>query len=193
VLVPPNHVSRKKSDTYYLNKKQVLRTHTTAHEMELLAGHDEFITFGDVYRRDEIDQYHYPVFHQMEAVRVFQPEHFAVPQHDVQMVQTANDLKLTLEGLVKHLFGAVEMRWIDAYFPFTFPSFELEILYEGKWLEMLGCGVLHPIILKNAGKKPDEIAWAAGLGLERFAMKLFDIPDVRLFWSEDPRFLDQFK
>lgn len=103
--MPPDHVSRKKSDTYYINRQQVLRTHTTAHEMELLPKHPEFITFGDVYRRDEIDQFHYPVFHQMEAVRVFKPEHFPVRQHDVMMVQTANDLKLTLEGLVRHLFG----------------------------------------------------------------------------------------
>lgn len=104
------------------------------------------------------------------------------------------DLKMTLEGLVRDLFGErIEMRWIDAYFPFTFPSFELEILYEGKWLEMLGCGMLHPMILRNGGRKEKDVAWACGLGLERFAMKLFDIPDVRLFWSKDPRFLDQFK
>lgn len=109
------------------------------------------------------------------------------------MALTTKDLKLTLEGLVKDLFGDIEMRWIDAYFPFTFPSFELEILYEGKWLEMLGCGMLHPEILKNAGRKSEDVAWAAGLGLERFAMKLFNIPDVRLFWSNDPRFLEQFK
>lgn len=134
--------------------------------MEILkSGVNEFITFGDVYRRDEIDQFHYPVFHQMEAVRVFKASDFKSPQTDVHVTATASDLKLTIEGLVKYLFGDVEMRWIDAYFPFTFPSFELEINYEGKWLEMLGCGILMPAILHNAGRRPDEIAWAAGLGL----------------------------
>lgn len=84
------------------------------------------------------------------------------------------------------------MRWIDAYFPFTTPSLELEIFYENKWVEMLGCGVVHDFVLEKSGRAK-EIGWAAGLGLERFAMKLFKIPDVRLFWSEDQRFISQFK
>lgn len=84
------------------------------------------------------------------------------------------------------------MRWVDAYFPFTYPSFELEVFFDGKWVEMLGCGVIHQSVLDRAGRG-NQRGWAAGLGLERFAMRLFKIPDVRLFWSKDKRFLDQFK
>ncbi|KAH9621018.1 hypothetical protein KSS87_005301 [Heliosperma pusillum] len=83
------------------------------------------------------------------------------------------------------------MRWIDTYFPFTSPSFELEIYFQEKWLEVLGCGVMEREILKRSGK-PENYAWAFGLGLERLAMVLFDIPDIRLFWSTDERFTSQF-
>ena len=102
-----------------------------------------------------------------------------------------------LEGLAKHLFGDVECRWVDAYFPFTEPSIELEIFYRGEWLEVLGCGVMRQEILEGnlpagaSGKR--RRAWAFGLGLERLAMVLFGIPDIRLFWSGDERFLSQFK
>lgn len=101
------------------------------------------------------------------------------------------DLKSALEGLARHLFGDVEMRWIDAYFPFTEPSFELEIFFNGQWLEVLGCGVMQQQILDKNGRAGHK-AWAFGLGLERLAMVLFDIPDIRLFWSSDERFLGQF-
>ena len=104
----------------------------------------------------------------------------------------AEELKDCLEGLARHLFGDVEMRWVDAYFPFTEPSFELEIFFKGEWLEVLGCGVTEMKILEEAGLG-DKRAWAFGLGLERLAMVLFDIPDIRLFWSDDKRFSKQFK
>jgi phenylalanyl-tRNA synthetase alpha chain len=98
-----------------------------------------------------------------------------------------------LENLNKHLFGDVKFRWVDAYFPFTEPSNELEIFFNEDWLEVLGCGLLREGILKNAGLDPDKyIAWAFGIGLERLAMKLFEIKDIRLFWTKDPRFLSQF-
>ncbi|ONM38428.1 Phenylalanine--tRNA ligase chloroplastic/mitochondrial [Zea mays] len=87
--------------------------------------------------------------------------------------------------------GAVEMRWVDTYFPFTNPSFELEIYFQDDWLEVLGCGVTEQEILKRNGRR-DHVAWAFGLGLERLAMVLFDIPDIRLFWSNDKRFTSQF-
>lgn len=82
------------------------------------------------------------------------------------------------QGLARHLFGEVECRWIDAYFPFTNPSFELEIFFKGKWLEVLGCGVMEQSIL-DGNYGPGHKAWAFGLGLERLAMVLFDIPDIR--------------
>jgi len=192
VLVPADHVSRSPNDTYYVSNETVLRCHTSAHQAETLrAKHPAFLVTGDVYRRDSIDATHYPVFHQMEGVRVYAPKDWEA----AGMEPTAfceKELKGALEGLAKSLFGDVECRWIDAYFPFTDPSFELEIFFKGKWLEVLGCGVMEQSILDgNFG--PGHKAWAFGLGLERLAMVLFDIPDIRLFWSDDERFLKQFK
>ena len=186
LLIPPDHVSRSKSDTYYLRDDTCLRTHTSAHQSTLLTQSKRFLCTGDVYRRDDIDASHYPIFHQMEGVKVFEE---ALNEDEV-----LEDLQKTLEGLTHHLFGQVECRWVDAYFPFTHPSRELEIYYQDEWLEVLGCGVVQPQILKNAGINPNETpAWAFGLGLERLAMVLFDIPDIRLFWSSDPRFISQFE
>ncbi|KAK4765227.1 hypothetical protein SAY86_026317 [Trapa natans] len=191
VLVPPEHVSRSYNDTYYVDPQTVLRCHTSAHQAEILSrGYKNFLVTGDVYRRDSIDSTHYPVFHQMEGVRVFSPEDWKSSGKD-GTAYAAEDLKKCLEGLARHLFGAVEMRWIDTYFPFTDPSFELEIYFKEKWLEVLGCGVTEQEILKRSGN-PDNVAWAFGLGLERLAMVLFDIPDIRLFWSNDERFTSQF-
>ncbi|KAB5529897.1 hypothetical protein DKX38_019978 [Salix brachista] len=191
VLVPADHVSRSYNDTYYVDSQTVLRCHTSAHQAELLRkGHTHFLVTGDVYRRDSIDSTHYPVFHQMEGFRVFSPDEWEASGMDGTSF-AAEDLKKCLEGLATHLFGAVEMRWVDTYFPFTNPSFELEIYFKEKWLEVLGCGVTEQEILKRNGKL-NNVAWAFGLGLERLAMVLFDIPDIRLFWSDDERFTSQF-
>lgn len=150
---------------------------SSAHQAELLReGHTHILVTGDVYRRDSIDSTHYPVFHQMEGVRVFTPADWEESGTDATLY-AAEDLKRCLEGLARHLFGGVEMRWIDTYFPFTNPSFELEIYFQE--------------ILKRSGRN-DNVAWAFGLGLERLAMVLFDIPDIRLFWSTDERFTSQF-
>ncbi|XP_026431320.1 phenylalanine--tRNA ligase, chloroplastic/mitochondrial-like [Papaver somniferum] len=191
VLVPADHVSRSYNDTYYIDAQTVLRCHTSAHQAELLRnGHTHFLVTGDVYRRDSIDSTHYPVFHQMEGVRVFSPDEWEASGKD-GTTYAAEDLKKCLEGLARHLFGAVEMRWVDTYFPFTEPSFELEIFFQEKWLEVLGCGVTEQEILKRSGNV-DKVAWAFGLGLERLAMVLFEIPDIRLFWTSDERFTSQF-
>ncbi|CAM9136121.1 unnamed protein product, partial [Hapterophycus canaliculatus] len=194
LLIPPDHVSRQPSDTYYVDAKRVLRCHTSAHQTTLLRqGEDRFLVCGDVYRRDEVDSTHYPVFHQMEGVRVLTEKEVPPTLDDDQRKAIASmDLKRGLEGLAASLFGDVEMRWVDAYFPFTAPSAELEILFRGKWLEVLGCGVIQDDVMSNAGRA-GEIGWAFGLGLERLAMVLFSIPDIRLFWSEDPRFSSQFE
>ncbi|CAA7405015.1 unnamed protein product [Spirodela intermedia] len=191
VLVPADHVSRSYNDTYYVNANTVLRCHTSAHQVELLRqGHNQFLVTGDVYRRDSIDATHYPVFHQMEGVRVFSPDEWQASGLDATSY-AAMDLKKSLEGLACHLFGDVEMRWVDTYFPFTNPSFELEIYFQEKWMEVLGCGVTEQEILKRSDRM-DNVAWAFGLGLERLAMVLFEIPDIRLFWSTDERFTSQF-
>ena len=85
----------------------------------------------------------------------------------------------------------IEYRWVDCYFPFTHPSWELEILWQGDWMEVLGCGIVEQAILNKSGAS-NKVGWAFGLGLERLAMKLYEIPDIRIFWSTDPGFLHQF-
>lgn len=220
MLIPKDHVSRRKQDNYYINEHTMLRAHTSAHEVELMKyGFDAFLTVGDVYRRDTIDATHYPVFHQLEGVRLFAAHELTTVEdsEEVELFESAKgvvgveselkqachtleasklteyDLKYTLERVVKHLFGeGVEFRWVDAYFPFTHPSFEMEIKIEDDWVEMLGCGVLRQEIADKAGAK-QKMGWAFGLGLERLAMKLFRIPDIRYFWSQDRSFVNQFE
>ncbi|CAM9101391.1 unnamed protein product [Choristocarpus tenellus] len=194
LLIPVDHVSRQPTDTYYVDEARVLRCHTSAHQTTLLMqGQNSFLVCGDVYRRDEIDRSHYPVFHQMEGVRVFRDDEVP-PTTDIEarVAIVSSDLKNALEGLARHLFGDVEMRWVDAYFPFTHHSAELEILFRGDWMEVLGCGVIQEKVMQNSGRQ-EETGWAFGLGLERLAMVLFSIPDIRLFWSDDERFTSQFK
>ncbi|XP_075985685.1 phenylalanyl-tRNA synthetase, mitochondrial [Anticarsia gemmatalis] len=225
LLIPLDHPSRVKSDCYYINRDTLLRGHMTAHQSELLkAGLDNFLMIGDVYRRDEIDSTHFPVFHQVDAVRsqrkdelfhdkpdleIFEPTFdpnnpFAFPNSiDDPMKQSCHTLEATklmeaqlknhLIGLVKCLFGKnIKHRWVEAYFPFTHPSWELEIYYENDWLEVLGCGIVRNEILASAGPN-NSIAYAFGLGLERLAMALYKIPDIRLMWSTDSGFRSQFE
>lgn len=195
LLTPADHVSRSRNDTYYTDEQHVLRCHMTAHQGELLrAGHQRFLMAGDVYRCDTVDATHYPVFHQLDGVRLF-------PRAAVGLQPAAHvvaDMKRALEGMIGALFGQVRMRWVDAYFPFTEPSFELEIWYRDQWLEVLGCGMMrqqiidtHTAALPRAEQR-DCVGWAFGIGLERIAMALYQVPDIRLFWSEDARFLRQF-
>lgn len=185
LLIPVDHPGRRPTDTFYISSELVLRTHTTAHQTELLkAGVKKFICTGDVYRRDTIDASHFPIFHQVEGVNIL---------GDVSDNYVIQHLKDTLSGLIKHLFGNdVKYRFVDEYFPFTHPSFEVEVEYHGKEMEVLGCGVIHKDIMKNCGLEGQN-GWAFGMGLERLAMIFFDIPDIRYFWSDDSRFLNQFK
>lgn len=215
LLVPKDHPSRKPSDCYYINSNYLLRAHTTAHQRDLISsGLDSFLIAGDVYRRDTIDSTHYPAFHQIDGVRLFSKHELFPNEEDHSSLHlfengsetslkqgehtleaalvVANQLKNDLQNLAKSLFGQdIEYRWNEDFFPFTHPSWELEIMYEGKWMEVLGCGVIRQEILQKAGAV-DKIGWAFGMGLERLAMKLYNIPDIRLFWSSDQRFLNQF-
>jgi len=198
--IGPDHPGRSKSDTYYIDETTLLRTHTSAHQSQhLREGYNQFLCAGDVYRRDEIDSSHYPAFHQLEGVKLF-PDAAMVAAKDLsneEWLQSpecqviADDLKQTLEGLMDALFGVCEKKWSADYFPFTEPSLECEILYQGEWLEVLGCGVIHTEVLSMADRG-DKRGWAFGLGLERLAMILFEIPDIRLFWTDDDRFHKQF-
>ncbi|RZF41121.1 hypothetical protein LSTR_LSTR002753 [Laodelphax striatellus] len=214
LLIPADHVSRQKGDCYYINKNYLLRAHTTAHQFDLIKmGLDHFIVTGDVYRRDEIDSTHFPVFHQSDAVRLFTREQLAaVAGHEIEPFELngieneekqaqhtleaskliEKELKSTLLSLIFNIFGGeMPHRWVDVYFPFTHPSWELEIEHNGTWMEVLGCGVMRQDIIKRAGAG-DRICWAFGMGLERLAMHLYKIPDIRLFWSKDSGFLSQF-
>jgi phenylalanyl-tRNA synthetase alpha chain len=182
LLTPKNHPSRSKSDTYYVSENYVLRSHMTAHDpVRLSNGEKHFLSVGDVYRKDEADRTHYPVFHQLDGVG--------------QVPKGKNPTKVLLEvlgGLCEWLFPGQKYRVNDDYFPFTHPSYEIEVYHKGEWLEILGGGILQPQITKKAGVSSDIQMWAFGVGLERLAMILFEIPDIRLFWSTHPRFLDQF-
>ena len=185
LLIPADHISRRPTDTFYTGHSTLLRTHTSAHQTHLMrSGVEAFLVTADCYRRDEIDASHYPVFHQMEGVRIFPP---GTDAKEVEL-----DLKRTVEGVARSLLGDVQCRWVDAYFPFTHPSFELEAHFQGNWLEVLGSGVVHQDIMQACGLG-DRHGWAFGMGIERLAMVLFQIPDIRLFWSRDSRFLDQFR
>ncbi|KAJ7582704.1 phenylalanyl-tRNA synthetase [Mycena floridula] len=232
---PMDHPGRAVTDSYYINKDLMLRTHTSAHEVEVFrSGQTKWLLTADVYRRDEIDGSHYPVFHQMEGARLFSTDAAGLVElqaenqrmesdlarsniviedvphlsetnpcqevHDpVYSELVAKNLKLSLNGLMLKLFGGIRgtteeplrVRWIETYFPFTSPSFEVEVFYQGDWLEILGCGVIKQKTLDTSAVT-DTIGWAFGLGLERIAMVLYSIPDIRLFWSTDPRFLSQF-
>ena len=189
LLIPKNHPARARSDTYYVNDKYVLRTHTTAHQNLLLEeGLNSFIACGDVYRKDEINATHYPVFHQIEGVVLFDSDNAANSIEDIDIKTKLIDL---LAGLVNHLFPNCEYRVNPDYFPFTDPSYEVEVMYQGKWLEILGCGIIQPQILLNTNRS-DKKGFAFGLGLERLAMILFDIPDIRYFWMNDEKFMTQF-
>uniref|UniRef100_A0A3Q0SRC1 Phenylalanine--tRNA ligase, mitochondrial n=1 Tax=Amphilophus citrinellus TaxID=61819 RepID=A0A3Q0SRC1_AMPCI len=195
LLIPPGHPSRKRGDNYYLNRTTMLRAHTSAHQRELVrSGLDAFLLAGDVYRRDEIDASHYPVFHQMEGVRLFSNhELFSRVQnggelslferrgrrtpekqetHTLEAVKLVEfDLKRTLTQLVSHLFGAdLEIRWVDCYFPFTHPSFEMEVRFQGDWMEVLGCGVMEQELFKT---------------FRSAALGLYGLCPLRLTFSED--------
>lgn len=179
----PEHTSRSNSNTYYLNQHFLLRPHMSAIErLYLNRGIDSFIVAGQVFRRDEIDSSHYPIFHQLEGV--FHSSHSTLSHCE-------SSLKSTCEELVEHLFGEnVNFRWQDTFFPFTEPSFEIEVMHNSKWVEVLGCGVLKRKIW--SGLRGEGNAWAFGFGLERMAMILFEIPDIRYLWSNNSAVLDQF-
>ncbi|KAI1471051.1 phenylalanyl-tRNA synthetase mitochondrial precursor [Daldinia caldariorum] len=245
---PKNHPGRAKSDTYYINENTLLRTHTSAHQADVFRENlsEGYLISADVYRRDEIDKSHYPIFHQMEGARSWDrakvtlgnipaavwSEVEKLPKHNIDVeyptplfdektnprqeeyyspfeVETiSTHLMRSLELMVVEIFTRaksaalkadpnfvdepLQMRWVEAYFPFTSPSWELEVYYGGDWLEVLGCGLVKQDLYINA-HVPEQRGWAFGIGLERIAMLLFQIPDIRLFWSQDERFLSQFK
>ncbi|KAI3380628.1 hypothetical protein SNEBB_001644 [Seison nebaliae] len=201
LLVPKSHGSRSPSEQFYLNENEVLRSHTSAHQVQTLKKFNSFCLFGDVYRRDHVDGTHFPIFHQLEAVHV-------IDQNEtINEKMLEEDMKNLLLNLVKYLFengksnkvskkNRIEGKWVDAYFPFTDPSWELEVMFSDEskkdWIELLGCGIMRKGIIEQSLPHQNKIGWAFGIGLERLAMFLYNIPDIRLFWTTDEGFLSQF-
>jgi len=173
-------------DTFYIeNKSYLLRTHTSPVQIRAMLKNKPplaFISGGKVYRKDD-DATHLPMFHQVEGIYV---------NEDVNFSQ----LKDLIYKIIYSLFGEdVKLRFRPSYFPFTEPSAEVDILSsEGKWLEILGCGIVNPIVLQNCKIDSDKYSGLAfGLGIERIAMLKHGISDIRDFYKSNLDFLSQFK
>ena len=195
--VPADHPSRKPTDTYFINSDRILRTQTTTMWFYYLndsqiktileqQGHIGALCYGKVYRKDEIDSTHFPVFHQIDGLYIVKKENEKIVLKTLQNV---------LSSMIKSIFGSnIKFRFLDDSFPFTDPSTQVEIRYANEWLEVLGGGLVHKNVLKNLGLDPNIYnGWAFGFGLERLAMIKNNIPDIRVFWSSDPRIKKQFK
>jgi len=194
---PKDHPSRSQGDTFYLDENHVLRTQTTTmwpyylrdksiqHRLYTI-GQVLAISYGKVYRNDEIDRGHYPVFHQVDGLCVCKNE---------SKLYSIEDLVTVLVSIAKSVYGSkVQWRVEDDTFPFTEPSIELQIECENEWLEVLGAGLVNKNVLEILGIDSTKYnGWAFGFGLDRLAMIKMGIPDIRIFWSEDERIRNQFK
>ncbi len=180
-----NHPARDMHDTFYLNNKLLLRTHTSSvqiHAMENSTAPFRVLAPGRVYRCDS-DPTHSPMFHQIEGLCV-----------DTGI--TFSNLKWVLNNFIREFFESksIKTRFRPSYFPFTEPSAEMDIMFNNKWLEVLGCGMVHPNVLKNVNIDSKKYSgFAFGLGIERFAMLAYQIKDLRVFFENDINFLEQFK
>jgi phenylalanyl-tRNA synthetase alpha chain len=185
---PPHHPARAMHDTFYFGDGRLLRTHTSGVQVRFMQQHSpplRMLAAGKVYRSDS-DQTHTPMFHQVEGLLVDETSSFA-------------DLKGTLAEFVRAFFERdFEMRFRPSYFPFTEPSAEVDIAWRQpdgstRWLEVLGCGMVHPNVLRAVGIDPERYTgFAFGLGVERFAMLRYGVDDLRSFYDNDVRFLRQF-
>lgn len=179
----PDHPARDMQDTLYLSDGNLLRTHTSTVQIRYMEDNEPPIRIaapGRVYRRDTVDATHSAVFHQIEILAVDEG-------------LTFTDLKGTVKVFLEELFGDVPIRFRASYFPFTEPSAEVDVQWNGRWLEVMGCGMVDPNVLKAVGYDPEIYAgFAAGFGVERLAMVLHQIDDIRRLYSSDLRFLQQF-
>ena len=184
--IKKTHPARQMHDTFYVeNKSNVLRTHTSPVQIRGMLENKPplaFISGGKVYRKDD-DATHLPMFHQIEGIYV---------ANDVSFT----NLKHLIYEIVYFLFGKnIKIRFRPSYFPFTEPSAEVDILSDqGEWLEILGCGIVNPIVLENCNIDSKNFSGLAfGLGIERIAMLKFGIKDIRDFYKSNLDFLKQFK
>ena len=190
--IPEYHPARAMQDTFYFDPKTVLRTHTSGVQirtMERDGAPLRIVAPGRVYRSD-LDATHSPMFHQIEGLVVDSHSTFA-------------DLKGIIIHFLRDFFARedLQVRFRPSFFPFTEPSAEVDIAFfeagsgdNVKWLEVLGCGMVHPQVLRNAGVDPEKYqGYAFGMGIERLAMLRYGVHDLRLFFENDVRFLRQFR
>ena len=194
--IPKNHPARSEQDTFYINDNLVLRTQTSGVQVRTMENQEppiKMISPGKVYRSDALDPTHSPIFHQMEGLVIGEGVTFA-------------DLKGTLELFCKKMFGdKVKTKFRPHHFPFTEPSAEMDatcFVCGGKgcnvckgsgWIELLGCGMVHPNVLRNGGIDPEKYSgFAFGFGVDRMVMLSYGLDDIRLLYESDMRFLNQF-
>ncbi|HAN54211.1 phenylalanine--tRNA ligase subunit alpha [Stutzerimonas stutzeri] len=190
--IPSHHPARAMHDTFYFNANTVLRTHTSSVQVRTMESQQppiRIICPGRVYRCDS-DQTHSPMFHQVEGLLIDEGVSFA-------------DLKGTIQAFLREFFEAdLEVRFRPSFFPFTEPSAEVDIRRvitkngetKSDWLEVLGCGMVHPNVLRMSGIDPDRYqGFAFGMGVERLAMLRYGVTDLRIFFDNDLRFLEQFR
>ncbi|MEB3357832.1 MAG: phenylalanine--tRNA ligase subunit alpha [Synechococcales bacterium] len=180
---PADHPARDMQDTFYLPGGMLLRTHTSSIQIRYMETHQPPIRVaapGRVYRRDTVDATHSAVFHQLEILAV-------------DRGLTFTDLRGTVKVFLKKMFGDLPIRFRPSFFPFTEPSAEVDVQWRGQWLEVLGCGMVDPNVLKAVGYDAEVYTgFAAGFGVERFAMVLHQLDDIRRLYNSDLRFLRQF-
>jgi len=194
---PVDHPSRRTSDSYYADKNFVLRTHTTTMWPFYLKDPDvieklnetgcvKCLCHGKVFRKDEVDRKHFPVFHQIDGLYICDKK--------IKIIGIP-ELSEVLADIAKNIYGPdVEYQILEDSFPFTDPSIQIEIKKGDSWIEILGAGVVHKKVLSNLGIDPEKYnGWAFGFGVERLAIAKMDIPDIRIFWSNDSRITSQFK
>lgn len=183
--IPANHPARADHDTFWFDANRLLRTQTSGVQIRAMQQQTpplRIIAPGRVYRND-YDQTHTPMFHQMEGLLV---------DKNISL----SNLKGTLQDFLRHFFEEnLLVRFRPSYFPFTEPSAEVDVMGKnGKWLEVLGCGMVHPTVLRNVGIDPDQYSgFAFGMGIERLTMLRYGVTDLRAFFENDLRFLKQFK
>jgi phenylalanyl-tRNA synthetase alpha chain len=194
---PDDHPARDMQDTFHVGPDALLRTHTSPVQIRTMKAQRppvRIICLGKVYRRDILDATHSPMFHQVEGL--------AVDKHI-----TMADLKATLQLFAREMFGPTSgVRFRPSFFPFTEPSAEFDVrcfkcggdgacrfCKNSGWLEIGGSGMVHPNVLRNVGYDPEEVTgWAFGMGIDRIALLKYEIDDIRLFFDNDLRFLQQF-
>jgi phenylalanyl-tRNA synthetase alpha chain len=181
---PADHPARDMQDTFYLPDGNLLRTHTSSVQIRYMEENDppiRIVAPGRVYRRDAADATHSVVFHQVEILAVDEG-------------LTFTDLRGTIKVFLQTFFGEdLPVRFRPSFFPFTEPSAEVDVQWRGRWLEVMGCGMVDPNVLKITGYDPEiYTGFAAGFGVERFALVLHQLDDIRRLYTSDLRFLSQF-